>query len=93
MGPTHLIETAWNQKGPTNVLRGEGNFVVGQKLFATARYAYISSGFTLDPIGGRDVNFYKDDGGIWHNSCCFINTNRPQQYWAATRATLPASTK
>jgi hypothetical protein len=80
VGPTHLIEAAWNQSGPTTLYKGEGNFVVGQKLFATARYAYISSGFTLDPIGGRDVDFYKDDGGVWHNSYYFYNTTRPQHY-------------
>ncbi len=80
VGPTHLIETAWNQSGPTTLYKGEGNFVVGQKLFATARYAYISSGFTLDPIGGLTTDFYKDDAGIWHNSYYFYQTTRPQHY-------------
>jgi len=80
VGPTHLIETAWNQTGPTAMYKGEGNFVLGQKLFATARYAHINSGFTLDPIGGRDINFYQDDAGVWHNSYYFITTNRPQDY-------------
>ena len=80
VGPTHLIETAWTQSGPTNLYKGEGNFVLGQKLFASARYAYISSGFTLDPIGGRDKNFYKDDAGVWHNSYYYYNTTRPQHY-------------
>jgi hypothetical protein len=80
VGPTHLIETAWNQTGPTSMYKGEGNFVLGQKLFAAARYAYVSGGFTLDPIGGRDVDFYKDDAGIWHNSYYFYTTTRPQYY-------------
>jgi carboxypeptidase family protein/TonB-dependent receptor-like protein len=80
VGPTRLIETAYNQKGPTTMYKGEGNFVLGQKLFAAARYAYISGGFTLDPIGGRDIDFYKDDAGIWHNSYYYFNTNRPQYY-------------
>ncbi len=80
VGPTHLIETAWNQTGPTSLYKGEGNFVLGQKLFAAARYAYVSGGFTLDPIGGRDKNFYKDDAGVWHNSYYYYNTTRPQYY-------------
>jgi hypothetical protein len=80
VGPTRLIETAWNQAGPTTLYKGEGNFVVGQKFFATARYAHISSEFTLDPIGGRDIDFYKDDAGVWHNSYYFYNTTRPQDY-------------
>jgi len=80
VGPTHLIETAWNQTGPTSMYKGEGNFVFGQKLFATARYAYISGGFTLDPIGGRDKDFYKDDAGVWHNTYYYYTTVRPQYY-------------
>jgi hypothetical protein len=80
VGPTHLIETAWNQTGPTSLYKGEGNFVLGQKLFAAARYAYVSGGFTLDPIGGRDKDFYKDDALVWHNSYYFYNTTRPQYY-------------
>jgi hypothetical protein len=81
VSPTHLIETAWNQSGPTTMYKGEGNFVVSQKLFATARYAYISGGFTLDPIGGQNIDFYKDDGGVWHNSYYFYQTTRPQHYF------------
>jgi hypothetical protein len=80
VGVTRSIETAWNQSGPTTLYKGEGNFVLGQKLFAAARYAYISGGFTLDPIGGRDKDFYKDDAGVWHNSYYFFNTTRPQYY-------------
>ena len=80
VGPTHLIETAWNQTGPTSMYKGEGNFVFGQKLFATARYAYVSGGFTLDPIGGRDKDFYKDDAGVWHNTYYYYTTKRPQYY-------------
>jgi Carboxypeptidase regulatory-like domain/TonB-dependent Receptor Plug Domain len=80
VGPTHLIETAWNQTGPTSMYKGEGNFVIGQKLFAAARYAYVSGGFTLDPIGGRDKDFYKDDAGVWHNTYYYYTTKRPQYY-------------
>src|SRR5262245_52265548 len=71
VGPTKDIASAWNQSGPTTLYKGEGNFVLGQKLFAAARYAYISGGFKLDPIGGLDKNFYRDDNLVWHNSYYF----------------------
>lgn len=80
VGPTRLIESAWNQQGPTSLYKGEGNFVLGSKLFAAARYAYIASEFTLDPIGGKENAFYKDDTGTWHNSYYFYTTTRPQHY-------------
>src|SRR5262245_7826582 len=78
--PTHPDETTWNQKGPTKYYKGEGNFVIGNNLFAAARYAYISSGFSLTPRGGLDKDFYKDDAGVWHNSYYFYTTDRPLQY-------------
>ena len=80
VSPQHLIETAWNQSGPTSMYKGEGNFVIAQKIFAAARYAHIHGGFTLDPIGGRNIDFYADDDGVWHNSYYFYNSNRPQDY-------------
>src|SRR5262245_3530776 len=71
VGPTKDIKSAWNQSGPTSMYKGEGNFVIGQQLFDAARYAYISGGFKLDPIGGLDKNFYRDDNLVWHNSYYF----------------------
>ena len=35
-GPTRPAETTWDQTGPTKFYKGEGNFVVGSKMFATA---------------------------------------------------------
>jgi hypothetical protein len=80
VGPTRLIDTAWNQARPTKYFKGEGNFVSGQRMVASARYAYISSDFQLSPIGGLDRDFYKDDANIWHNSYYFYKTARPQYY-------------
>ena len=78
-GVTRPPETTWDQTGPTKYYKGEGNFTVGQKLFATARYAYISGGFQLTPEGGS-VPFYKDDNLVWHNSYYFFKTTRPQYF-------------
>jgi hypothetical protein len=78
-GATRPPETTWDQEGPTKYYKGEGNFVVGQSLFASARYAYISGGFSLTPEGGN-VPFYKDDNNVWHNSYYFYKSTRPQYY-------------
>ena len=79
-GPTRPPETSWNQTGPTKYYKGEGNFTFGQSLFAAARYAYISGGFSLTPQGGLDKDFYKDDNLVWHNSYYFYKTERPQYF-------------
>ena len=78
VGPTRPPETGWNQTGPTKMYKGEGNFVVGQSLFASARYAYISGGFQLAPAGGLNTNMYQDDNGVWHGSYYLYKTDRPQ---------------
>jgi hypothetical protein len=79
-GPTRPPETTWDQEGPTKYYKGEGNFVAGSNLFASARYAFISGGFSLTPQGGLDKDFYKDDAGVWHNSYYFYKTDRPQHF-------------
>jgi hypothetical protein len=82
-GPTRPPETSWDQTGPTKYYKGEGNFVVGQKLFVSARYAYISGGFSLTPEGGLNKDFYKDDNNVWHNSYYFFKSDRPQYFAGA----------
>jgi len=77
---THPAETTYDQTGPTKYFKGEGNFTLGQNLFAAARYAHISSGFSLTPQGGLDKSIYQDDNLVWHNSFYFYTTTRPQDY-------------
>jgi hypothetical protein len=79
-GPTRPPETTFDQEGPTKLFKGEGNFVVGNNLFASARFAYISGGFSLTPQGGLGTNFYKDDNLVWHNSYYMFQTDRPQYF-------------
>ena len=81
-GSTRPPETTWDQSGPTSVYKGEGNFVLGQNLFLTGRYAYVSGGFQLTPQGGLDVPAYNDDGGVWRGSYEHYETVRPQ--WQGT---------
>ena len=79
-GPTRPPETTWLQTGPTRYYKGEGNFIVGNRLFATARGAYIDGGFGLLPVGGLSSDYYFDDGGVAHNTYYAFHSSRPQHY-------------
>jgi hypothetical protein len=76
-------ETGWNQTGPTKVYTGGGDFVLGQNLFLSAKYAYITGGFQLAPAGGLAKDYYFDDGGVAHNTFYQFATVRPQRYAGA----------
>ena len=79
-GPTRPPETTWDQGGPTQMYKGEGNLMVGNNLFVTGRYAYVDGGFFLTPQGGMDVNMiFADDSGIGRNSWYRYETIRPQR--------------
>jgi hypothetical protein len=79
-GPTRPAETTWNQTGPTKLYKGEVNRTITDSLFLTARYAHISGGFSLTPIGGTsgDVTAWRDASKIWHGTYLAYDTNRPQ---------------
>ncbi len=77
---THPSETTWLQTGPTRMYKGEGNFVAGQNLFVAARFAYITGGFSLVPLGGLNTPVYEDDNLVWHGSYEAYSTNRPQSF-------------
>ena len=80
VGPTRPPETAWNQTGPTQYYKGEGNFAVGSRLFASAKYAHVEGGFLLAPVGGLRQDYYIDDGGVAHNTFYQYQSTRPQDY-------------
>jgi hypothetical protein len=71
-------ESTWNQKGPTDLVKGEVSYTMSNNTFLTGRFAYTGGGFSLEPIGGRDVQTYVDDSGVFHGSYLFYNTDRPQ---------------
>ena len=78
-GPTRPAETTWNQTGPTKLYKFEINRTVSNSLFLTGRYAHISGGFSLTPIGGTTgVTAWNDENGIWHGTYLSYNTDRPQ---------------
>jgi hypothetical protein len=70
--------TTFNQKGPTQMYKGEVNYNLSNSIFLTGRYAYTSGGFSLEPIGGRNAQTVLDDDLIWQNTISFYNTDRPQ---------------
>jgi Carboxypeptidase regulatory-like domain/TonB-dependent Receptor Plug Domain len=80
VGPTRPPETAWNQTGPTKYYKGGGDFVVGNRLYATAKVAKVDGGFLLAPVGGLDKDYYIDDGGVAHNTFYQYQSTRPQNY-------------
>jgi Carboxypeptidase regulatory-like domain/TonB-dependent Receptor Plug Domain len=79
-GPTRPAETTWNQTGPTKMYKAELNRTVSNDLFLTARYAHISGGFSLTPIGPTDgsVTTWRDSARVYHGTYLSYDTNRPQ---------------
>jgi hypothetical protein len=75
---TRPQETTYNQDGPNQMFKFEGNYVVGNNLFLVGRYAHVKGGFTFVPQGGMDTDVYRDAGNVWHNSYFDYNTDRPQ---------------
>jgi hypothetical protein len=80
VGALRPPETAWDQTGPTTYYKGEGNFAVGSRFFASAKVAHVSGDFVLAPVGGLEQDYYIDDGGVAHNSFYQFQTVRPQDY-------------
>ncbi|MEX2661435.1 MAG: carboxypeptidase regulatory-like domain-containing protein [Vicinamibacterales bacterium] len=78
-GATRPPETTWNQSGPTELYKGEANFVLGNNLFVTARGAKVNGGFALTPQGGLSTPYYIDDGGSVRGSYVHYETVRPQK--------------
>jgi hypothetical protein len=78
-GVTRPPETTWNQGGPTEVYKGEANYVVGNSVFLTGRFAHVKGGFFLTPQGGLDTKMiFADDDGIGRGSWYEFRTDRPQ---------------
>jgi hypothetical protein len=75
---TRPPETTYDQKGPTDMYKGEGNFVLGNNVFLVAKGAHLTSGFQLAPEGGIDKQEFIDDANVQHGTADFYKSNRPQ---------------
>ncbi len=75
---TRPPETTWDQGslGP-GFYKGEGNFVVKNSLFLTARVSHYPWGFFLTPEGGLNTAVSQDDSGVWHGSFQDYRSTRP----------------
>ena len=82
-GPTRPQETSWDQRSPTQMFKGEANFVANDSLFLTGRGAYLSNAFDLVPQGGLDAKWYFDDLGVSHGSYYADYNKRPQTAFSA----------
>lgn len=71
-------ETTYDQSGPTDMYKGEMNFVVGNNLFLVAKGAHIHGGFQLVPEGGINAQEWIDDAGVQHGTADLYKSNRPQ---------------
>ena len=76
--PTRAPEATFDQTGPTDMFKGEANFVVGNNLFIAAKAAHVSGGFSLTAEGGHDKQQYIDDSGVTRGTADTYATNRPQ---------------
>jgi hypothetical protein len=75
---THPPETTYDQSGPTNMYKGEFNFVLGGSSFLSVKGAHISSGFQLVPEGGINAQQWTDDSGVQHGTTDLYKSGRPQ---------------
>ncbi|HWZ86143.1 MAG TPA: carboxypeptidase regulatory-like domain-containing protein [Thermoanaerobaculia bacterium] len=76
---------SWDQTGPTTIWRGEVSQIFSSSVFLTASYSAVSTGFTLTPEGGTDVNnLYINEQGQFIGSYLFAGTNRPQKQATAS---------
>jgi Carboxypeptidase regulatory-like domain len=57
--------------------KGEGNFVLKNNLFLTARVSHYPWGFFLTPEGGLNTAMSQDDSGVWHGSYYDYRSTRP----------------
>jgi hypothetical protein len=74
--------TTWSEDDPTHYWKGEGNFVVKDRFFATARGAYINGGTNLLPAGGLSTDYYFDANLVAHNTFYQTDVSQPQYYGA-----------
>jgi hypothetical protein len=80
ISPTRrTLEVAQNQNGPGDLLKFEDTHVFSQSLYLTANYAQIKSGYTLDPIGGRDVDAWWTETDGWHRTYSYFDQDVPQK--------------
>jgi hypothetical protein len=82
VGVIRPAETSLDRSGPARFAKGEADFILGPRLFATARGARIGDAVVLAPAGGLTANYYLDDSGVYHGTFSQHQTDRLQLYAA-----------
>lgn len=85
---TRPIETATDQSGPGHVIKLEDTQTLGSNFYMTGLVGIVKNGYTLDPIGGRNVSawwtsasYAAANPGItsgWHRSYSYFHQDVPQ---------------
>src|SRR5205823_4692304 len=93
-GPTVSDESSYNQTGPTSLYKGEGNLVIGNSLFLSAKASHVKGGFQLAARGGPTTQMYIDDGGdtmTWDRLTLNLGLRWDRQAASLGAASVPGS--
>jgi hypothetical protein len=71
-------ETLWNQTGTDTILpgiwTGQHTWIPNDHTIVTGRYGYIGLGFTLTPVGGKDIPMiYLANIPRWEDTLFYVN--------------------
>jgi hypothetical protein len=75
---TRPPDSTYDQKGPTPLYKGEGNFVFGNNLFLSVKGAQTNGGFSLTAEGGNTKNWIVDDSTVFIGTVDNYASKRPQ---------------
>jgi hypothetical protein len=75
---TQAPETLWNQTGTETILpgiwTGQHTWIPNDHTIITGRYGYIGLGFTLTPVGGKEIPMvYLASIPRWEDTMFFVN--------------------
>ncbi|HET7436188.1 MAG TPA: TonB-dependent receptor [Thermoanaerobaculia bacterium] len=79
LSTTRPPETALNQAGPGDILKFEDTHIINANHYLSASYATIRNGYTLTPVGGRDVDAWWDSDNGWHRTYNYFEQDAPQK--------------
>jgi hypothetical protein len=74
---TRPPDSTYNQVGPTDLFKGEANFVFGSSVFLSVKGAQTNGGFSLTAQGGGDKNWIIDDSGVYIGTVDTYVSDRP----------------
>ncbi len=79
---------AWNQAGPSPAWKAETTHVFNSSFFVTAHWSRVTGGFSLEPLGGRDLNEINDSEGNLTVTTRWLDTSRPTYRYQVNAASF-----